>query len=286
MHRSKQQVITVVTFILVLTQGIATAENLDVALIAASAGGDTTRASQLLALGAHATSRDENGKTALMIAVFQGNTDLAKLLLEKGASVNARSDKGMTALIAAAAGGHKDLIRLLLAKGADANAREEHGLNAYQIALTDRNLDAAALLKDRTKGAESVRVRTTITSLGEAADCLPILSFPDNCSDKVGCVHLGQEVEPTGALTNNEWCMIQKPAVGWVPAVSLKDELASIQEHQNIGAGQAKPKERATEKRESTEEVQHRAAPKASEDVPAPETSGGGGGGGPWWRRR
>jgi uncharacterized protein len=285
MHRMRRRVVTAVVIMLAASVCTCVAENIDVALITATAAGDTCRVSQLLALGAHAASRDAHGMTALMVAAFKGNLELAKLLIEKGAKVNAKSDSGMTALIGAAAGGHKELVQLLLAKGADPDAKEEHGLTAYEVALTDHKLELAALLRNKTKGAQSIRIRTVVVLSGETTDCLPILSFPDKSSDKVGSVNSGQEVEPTGILTNNEWCMIQKPAVGWVPATSLKDELASTKESRTTDSSGATPQDTSREPRESSGEVQRRSVPEVSEEPSEGETFQGGGGR-DWWRRR
>lgn len=74
------------------------------------------------------------GTRALMFASTHGHVEVVQLLLAKGADANAKDEEGYTSLIDASAYGHKEVVQLLLAKRADANAKANNGTTALSIA--------------------------------------------------------------------------------------------------------------------------------------------------------
>jgi ankyrin repeat protein len=100
---------------------------LDSELVEAAFVCDLVRVRDLLARGAHADARDEDGRTPIFSAVLGGSLALLGLLLEAKADVNARDEHGWTALHVAAEEVLPEMASLLLARGADPNAADDEG---------------------------------------------------------------------------------------------------------------------------------------------------------------
>lgn len=88
---------------------------------------DLVRVRGLLAAGASADTRDEEGRPVLFSAVLGNSIGLLGLLLESGADINARDEQGWTALHVAAEEQTLEIARLLIARGADVNAQDDDG---------------------------------------------------------------------------------------------------------------------------------------------------------------
>ena len=71
----------------------------------------------------------------------------AKALLAHGADANAKSDDGWTPLSMAADGGQMEAARVLLAHGADVNAGTQAGLTPLKLAFLTSNPELADLLR-------------------------------------------------------------------------------------------------------------------------------------------
>jgi len=97
----------------------------------------------LLAHGARADAKDEDGRTPLLSAAFGGNTDIAELLIQHGAKVNDATTKGVTPLMRAADSHAVGTVKLLLERGADVNARDDDQDTALTYAMRRRLSDTA-----------------------------------------------------------------------------------------------------------------------------------------------
>jgi uncharacterized protein len=96
----------------------------------------------LLDAGARATA-------ALHIAAEVDEAWYATTLLARGADANARDDEGRTALLRAAARGRHEVVRALLSAGADPRACGADGATAYEVArraYRDEKVDDARLV--------------------------------------------------------------------------------------------------------------------------------------------
>ncbi len=102
----------------------------------------------LLNAGADVNAKDNDGVMALMLASATGNTTSMKLLRSKGGSVNERTDNGSTALFLAVAGGHYDAAKLLLLWGADPNGRNNAGLSVLKLAELRGREDIVNLVRN------------------------------------------------------------------------------------------------------------------------------------------
>ncbi len=191
-------------------------------LFVAVMSGDATKVGQLLAGGADPNFRAQGGVTPLMGAALGGNAEIVTLLLDKGADINAKTKDGFTALMFAATKGHKEVTQLLLDKGADANIRASSGFNAFQMAASGSHEEVAELLQPRTKGADSVRIKTVVGPLEGKQKCLPVTKSPDEVSEKVACLKAGVEVSTAGESGDGKWAILQKPASGWVPMTAIR----------------------------------------------------------------
>ena len=78
-----------------------------------------------------------------MAASYKGHRDLVQALLAKGADANAKANDGVTALMLASRQGHREVVQALLARGADVNAKANDGRTALTVA---RDADVRALL--------------------------------------------------------------------------------------------------------------------------------------------
>lgn len=124
-------------------------------LIEAAGNGHVEVVRMLLARGADARERDEDGARALDCAAQNGHSAVVELLLEQDAGLlDLPGYHGRTALAAAAGAGQGEVVGLLLARGADAAARLEDGTRALDWAAAQGHLDVVARLLD---GAPQVR---------------------------------------------------------------------------------------------------------------------------------
>ena len=88
-----------------------------------------------LVFDTNANARVIGGGTALMWAAMENsNPEVVKVLLAGGADANAKSEDGWTALIAAAGFNTPEVVKVLLAGGADVNAKSEGGVTALMAA--------------------------------------------------------------------------------------------------------------------------------------------------------
>lgn len=144
--------------------------DLGAALREAAHKGEADVVQALLAAGADASARDEQGVTALHRAAARGDVAIARLLLASGAAVSARDLRGRTPLLNSL-GGNVELVRLLLAQGADANDRSPHdGQTAlmWAVALGAQPATEALLAKGAEAGAEADVTRHTALMLASA----------------------------------------------------------------------------------------------------------------------
>jgi Ankyrin repeats (3 copies)/Ankyrin repeat len=110
-------------------------ENGTPVLITACRAGNTAVVELLLAYGADPEAKDKYGNTAFVEAAAKGMSGLARLLLKKGVDVNAKSKDGWTALMWASHYGHADLVELLLSEGAHVNVRATDKIGSSALAL-------------------------------------------------------------------------------------------------------------------------------------------------------
>ena len=163
----------------------------------AATAGDAAVMRMLLASGASANVRSQDGSTALMAAIFGGNAfgaqrvtekdriEAITVALENGIDIEAEDLKGYRAMHVAAASEFHEIIRFLLSKGADLNPvtksrTEKEGAGTVVIAgqsplgivegtfnggTYNERPDTAAFL--RTLGAKSIG-RATLQSYMES----------------------------------------------------------------------------------------------------------------------
>jgi uncharacterized protein len=274
-------VIACSVMLLAAQTGSVSAADVSADLLAGIKAGDAEAVGKLLAGGADPNARIEGGMTALIAAAYEGNGGIVKLLLDKGADVNVKTDQGMTALIIAAAKGHQEVVKALLAKGADANMKEASGFNAFQIAVAAGHQGVADMLKPRTKVTATPTTKTVVDSLDQGQSCLQVMNFPNETMKKIRCLHKGEAVDVTGVFTNNNWSLIQKPVLGWVPSEKLKQVTVTEEPPKPV----AKKSSSGGEGLSEFSEVKASSAPERTEKSPE-ETLFTGGGGGEWWRGR
>ena len=122
--------------------------------------GQVDTATLLLAHGADVDLTDKEGQTSLHNAAFRGHLAVVRLLVAHKANVNARDLRKSTPLHSAAAGGNLGVVDLLLGSRADVNAVDQSGLTPLQVAERERQVDVAALLRQRAAGgAAPLRTR-------------------------------------------------------------------------------------------------------------------------------
>jgi ankyrin repeat protein len=102
---------------------------------------DVVRA--LLAKGAPANQRNENGVTPLAVVAANDHKTIIELLIAGGADVNARTAKGRTPLILAR---WHEVAELLITSGADVNAADHEGWTALMFAAERGNDEIAKSL--------------------------------------------------------------------------------------------------------------------------------------------
>ena len=121
-------------------------DNLDTALVYASANGEIDKVTILLAMGARVDARDE-GFTPLLVAAQFGHTEVCELLLANGSDLEERAPVTLTtALHAAAVLGHQSLLELLLSHKADVNSRNRTGHTPLHLASQEGHLASVVAL--------------------------------------------------------------------------------------------------------------------------------------------
>jgi ankyrin repeat protein len=115
-------------------------------LMEAATKGDAATVKRLVAAGADANARFENGSTVLMNAAFAGHLEVVRVLLTSGGEVNASLADGSTALMAASLGGHADIVRVLIDAGAQVKARTKLGATALTEASHAGHIDVVRFL--------------------------------------------------------------------------------------------------------------------------------------------
>jgi ankyrin repeat protein len=133
-------------------------------LFAAAGTGDLDHARALLAAGADANARGEDGATALMRAAHAGDLAMVRLLLDAGADVNATDANAWTALMKAVYNaeldrGFAEVAQALIAAGANIEARIGYGIRPLMLAagygeaaVVQTLLDAGADVVARNDG--------------------------------------------------------------------------------------------------------------------------------------
>ncbi|MBI5570510.1 MAG: ankyrin repeat domain-containing protein [Desulfomonile tiedjei] len=140
--------VMLVVLLPIIAADIASALDINEALLNAARDGDVGKVERLLDGGADINSRDIKGWTPLMFAVGSSHSKLAKLLLEKGAAVNLKTKEGLTPLMKAALHNDSEILTLLLAKGADVHVRNLEGNTALGLARDKGHKEAIELLTD------------------------------------------------------------------------------------------------------------------------------------------
>lgn len=150
-------------------------------LIDVASKGKIQKVKALLAKGADANAKDNDGWTALMMASWKGHSEVVNVLLAKGADVNANNN-GMTALILASENGHSEVVNTLLAKDADVNAKDRNGWTALKWASMKGHSEIIKALKEAvaktTPGQELIfaadygNIQEVNTLLAKGADAL------------------------------------------------------------------------------------------------------------------
>lgn len=101
----------------------------------------------LLESGADIDALDNNGKPILYTAVHAFKPAIFNMLINKGAKINSQDSDGKTALHYAAEENHIRVIKFLLAHGADKRIRDKNNDPPFNLALFNRNEEAAGLLE-------------------------------------------------------------------------------------------------------------------------------------------
>ncbi len=108
-----------------------TTQEMNAALLAAAANGDTGQVQALLAQGADIRQRDRNGRTALWYAAESNSYETVQHLIRTGLS---QSDEKDSLLHAAANFGTPDSLQAYLDAGCEVNV-QEHGKTPLDTAL-------------------------------------------------------------------------------------------------------------------------------------------------------
>lgn len=110
---------------------------------------------RMLALGAAPDAVDTRGQSPLMWAASAGKAETVALLIKAGADVNRHSSGGFTPLAFAIKSGSVPAAKLLLATGARTDWRGPENTSALQLALYQKNWDAAALMLEQMPDART-----------------------------------------------------------------------------------------------------------------------------------
>ncbi|OQB46244.1 MAG: Ankyrin repeat protein [bacterium ADurb.Bin157] len=106
----------------------------------------------LLAAGANANDKDQNGRTALMLAsAFAKDIELITVLIKFGADVNIRDAEEQTSLMfAAMLNSNAKIVATLIDGGAEVNAIDKKGFNALMFASAfTKNAEVITTLVER-----------------------------------------------------------------------------------------------------------------------------------------
>jgi ankyrin repeat protein len=122
-------------------------------LMAAAHAGDLAQVRRLLAAGADANARDENGWTALMKACYNaelkhGFAEVVQALIDAGADIEAPIGYGVRPLMLAAGYGETAVVEALLKAGADVLAQNEGGYTALMMVKQKHYVDVVNLLHE------------------------------------------------------------------------------------------------------------------------------------------
>lgn len=139
------------------------------ALMKAAEKGDIDTVKTLLDRGADANIKTDQGGTALLAAAYGGHAAVIQALLENGAKVNAKDIFGTTPLMAAARYGQNETVKLLLDNGADATIKNKGGATALTLAVGEKHMATAELLKNSIKRSHIV----SVLPKGETKDITP-----------------------------------------------------------------------------------------------------------------
>lgn len=150
-------------------------------LFAAVTAGTADEVRALLATGADANARADDGATPLMGAAARGDAEMVRVLLEAGADVGASDADGVTALLLAA-GGNPDpgVVRVLLEAGADATgallvaAMANHNPEVLR-ALLDGGVDASG---EEGRGALRAALLRAVSDATDRRDPHPPIPPP------------------------------------------------------------------------------------------------------------
>jgi hypothetical protein len=132
--------------------------------------GQTARASDLIAAGAHV---NRLGWTPLHYAASKGRVETARMLIGRGAIVNAPGPDGTTPLMMAALSGSRPMVELLLARGADPTMFNLAHETAADWALKRKNADIAQLLSQAAAQHAAARQRGVQPSTDASASSNP-----------------------------------------------------------------------------------------------------------------
>lgn len=156
-------------------------------------------------------SRDQLD-TALLYASAQGKHHIIDALTSFGASVHCRHDGGMSPLMLAAQNGHTTTVHTLLGSGSNRYAIDEHGWTAAQIAAAANHITIANLLNQEPDDKELVINEPTDTESVEWINSTSHLSTPapkdpdpqakltdSNSSDNQGEMPWNRPGEPEGS---------------------------------------------------------------------------------------
>ena len=116
----------------------------------AAADGRLDEVLRLLAAGADANVRDDNGWSPLHFAAQSASAQIAEALLATGAEVDPRNSAGSTPLSNAvfSSRGDRAVIKLLRDAGADPHAMNDSGVSPLSLARTIANYNVAQFFSD------------------------------------------------------------------------------------------------------------------------------------------
>ena len=117
--------------------------------------GQTTEeeVSHLIKKGAHAESKDSDGKIPLFVAVNRGHCQIVSWLLQNRADVNCKDAKGRTPLHHAVQAKDKDLIELLISHKADEMIIDNFGEDIFAYATKSNDDQLIMTLIDLIQGS-------------------------------------------------------------------------------------------------------------------------------------